>query len=764
MFENGVALLPDNKYNATIKIDDINYQITSEENREDIFTSWMQLLNSNTTEEGFDITIHNHSLDEEKYLDDILLKQKNDAMDHYRDEMNDVMLKNIRIGNNNIVSDKYLSFSIKEDTMEDAYKELSSIKNELIRKLKTLGCQFEHNQILSGIHRLELLHSIFTPQKILNFDYKHLDGNTTKDAISPDSMDFSNKSYFMIENRFCKILFLKSYSTELCDAFISDLSKLQYNFTINVKLRIIEQSEAIELVKKQKASMEMDKIAEQRRAIKNQYDVDMIPEEIKYSLKEADDLLTDIKQRNQRLFSCQFVMMLNCETMDELKELEKRAMNVAKKHNLTLGGIDYLQEQGFQAALPLCYSKLPIDRTLTTSAVATFIPFTSRELMHRTKGAVYYGINAISGNLIMCARDKLLNPTGLIMGKPGGGKSFSAKREMVYCKLSDPKTDVIVIDPEREYSPLVNLAGMNGTVIYVSNTSTNRINPWDGDLDDKNFLVNKVEFCYALTESMVGSRQMTSIAKSLIDRCVRYTYAKYTEDVAQAKKKKKKLPHRPTFRDYYNIMKEQPEPEASQMVKGMETYVEGVNSFFADESNVDINNTFTVYDIQELGETLKPTAMIAILESLWTRIMNNKKKGIKTRVYIDEISLILRSQYCLNFFSILWKRARKYDAIITGITQNVEELLSQEATSTMVSNTEFMILMNQSRPDCEKLAALLDLSDEQITYISNSEEGSGLLYNGKTIIPFYDKFPKDTDLYRAMTTKPEERKIIDNLS
>lgn len=760
MFVNGVAQLEDNRYSGTIKIDDINYQITSDENRGDIFASWMELLNANSPEEGLNITIHNHSLDEEQYKDDILLKCHKDGLNHYREEMNGVLIDNMRTGSNNIISDKYISFAVQEDTLDEAYRELTTIQKELNRKLKTLGCRQE-NTMLSGLDRLTLLSNIFLPKKKLHFDYAYLDGNTTKDAIAPDNIDFQPKSHFKIEDRFCKCLFLKSYSTELCDAFISDLTKLQYNFVINIHLKIMDQTEALTLVQRQKSSMEMDKISEQRKAEKNGYDRDMIPEEINYSLQEANDLLSDIKTRNQRLFNCQFVMMLNCKDLDELNELEKRANNIAKKHNLDLGSINIFQEAGFQAALPLCYSKLPIARTLTTSAAASFIPFTSMELIHRTIGSVYYGMNAISGNLILCDRTKLLNPSGWILGKPGGGKSFAAKREMIYKLLSDPLADVITIDPEREYGHIAQLPGIDGTIVYVNNTSGNRLNPLDGNIEDKDFLSNKVEFCQAMTASMVGDRQMTAIARSLIDRCARQMYGTYSEQVLSAKKKGNPIPDCPTFATFYQVMKDQEEPEAKQLAKAMEIYVEGTNNFFAGKSNVDVKNRYTVYDIRDIPQTMKPLSMLVILESLWQRIIENKRIGKTTWVYIDEIYLLLMSSFCLDFFKTLWKRARKYNAIITGISQNIEELLENTATSTMISNSEFILMLNQARKDRDRLSHLLNISEEQMTYISNSEEGSGLLSNGKAIIPFNDNFPKNTDLYRAMTTKPKERIEID---
>lgn len=763
MFSNGVALLPNQRYSATIKVEDINYQIANDEKREDIFSYWMQLLNSLTPEEGMDITIHNHSLDEEQYRDDVLIKYREDDCDKYREEINHMLINGMKTGSNNIISDKYISFAIKEETLDDAYRELSTIQKELVRKLKTLGCLFPEQRLMSGAERLELLYHIMQPKKKLYFDYEHLDGLTTKDAIAPDGVHFENRASFKIEDRFCKVLFLKNYSTELCDAFLSDLSKLQYNFTINIHLKIIDQAEALQLVMRQKATIEKDKTKEEQKAYKNGYSPEMIPEETKYSYKEARALLEDIKTRNQRLFSCQFVMLLNCASEEELAELEKRATNVAKKHNLNLGGIYYIQEAGLQSVLPLCFSRLPIERILTTSATASFIPFTSMELNHRTKNSIYYGINGISGNLLRCDRTLLLNPTGWIFGKPGSGKSFKCKEEMLMFLLMNPNIDVIVIDPEMEYVHLARLKGIDGTVVELSNTSGNYLNPLDGEMEDKDFLASKVEFCQAMTACIVGDRQMTPGVISLVDRCARYVYGRYSEQVTQAKQNdEKRVPKVPTFTDFYHEMKKIDDTEAKAIAKAMEIYVEGTNNFFAKQSNVDIKNRYTVYVTRDLPTSMKPLAMLVVLESLWQRMVYNFYHGKVTYIYIDEITTLFSSSYCLDFFSILWKRARKYNAVLTGITQNPEELLSNMATRTMVSNSEFVLMMNQSASDRECLQELFNISEDQMAFIANGEEGSGLLYNGKAIIPFTDNFPKNTELYRAMTTKPDERNRIDH--
>lgn len=754
MFENGLAMLENNRYCITTKISDINYQLASDETREDIFASWMEFLNAYTPNEGMDVTIHNHSMEADSFSKEVLLKHNGDELDVYRDEMNHVLTENMKAGNNNIISDKYLTFAIQEESIDDSLRELSLTHTEIMRKLKAIGCFVENKRFMDGKQRLDLLNDIMTPTRSFHFDYQHLDGTTTKDALSPDRIDFSDKTYFMIDDRYCKVLFLKSYSTEINDEFIAELSKLQYNFTINFKIRVMDNSEALQLVMKQKAAMERNKADEQKKAYKMGYSEDMIPEEIKYSLEEADILLKDVKQRNQRLFQCQFVILLNCAAMDELNELEKRMRNIAKKHNLDLGAISYLQELGLQAALPLCYSKLPMVRTLPTSTTATFIPFTSNELIQRSPYACYYGINAVTGNLILCDRTLLLNQSGWILGTPGSGKSFGSKREITYNLLKDPNTDVIVIDPEAEYTALAKMKGLDAAVIHINNTSGVYLNPLAGDIHAPDFVAKKTEFLLAMVSLMIGS--LNPISVSLVDRVSRMMYMNFEEAMSHYEKKGGNKPHTPTVSDFYDLLKAQEEKEAKQMARAMEIYVHGSNNFFSKNSNVDVDHRMVIYNIRDLPNSMKPLAMLVITESLWDRIIENRKLNKRTLVYVDEFYLMMQNEHSMTFFKTAWKRVRKLNAGITGITQNVEEILRNPDARTMLSNSEFILMMKQAKIDREELAQLFNISEEQMSYISNNDEGSGLLFNGKTIIPFYDNFPRNTKLYRIMTTKPTE--------
>lgn len=761
LYQNGIAEMPDEVYNATLKLNDINYRMVNEEQREEIFTQWMNFINALTPDGGINITVHNHLISKKGFSEKVCLRHQGDKLDHYRDEINTVLLENIKVGNNNIVSDLYLTFALKEETLEDAQRELNVTLTDAIKRLNALGCTVDGNRYLDGEAKLQLLNSIMTPNRDMQFSYDQLYGMTTKDVISPDSFDFSAGSSFKIEDRFCKVLFLKNYSTELNDEVITDLAKLQYNFTINVHMKVMDNAEALELVKKQKSAMEMNKASEERKARKCGYDADMIPDEIKDSLEEAKDLLVDIKKRNQRLFLCQFVILLNCESEVELKEAEKRMRNVAKKHSLELGGVTFLQEQGFQATLPFCYSKYPLSRTLPTAAASTFIPFSSADLLHMNNSSIYYGVNAASGNLIYCDRKLLLNPSGFIFGKPGSGKSFFVKKEIACKLISDPDCDCIVLDPEAEYTLLADLDGIDGTVVSINNTSDIRLNPLAGDINEKDFIANKIEFLQSMTSTIIGEKQMTPIHISLVDRVGRLLYTKYEDQLEKAKLDGSPIPEPPTYTDFYVLMKEQDEKEAKAISVAMEIYVNGTNNFFAKQSNIDLNNRFIVYEVRDLPATMKPLSMQVILETIWHRIISNFKKGRATYIWIDEFYMFLSSQFSRDYFKKFFKRIRKFNGVATAITQNIEEILEFTDTRTMVNNSEFVMMLNQSSSDRIALESMFNISEEQSTYLSNGQAGSGLLKFGTSLVPLIDNFPKNTDLYRAMTTKPSERAEID---
>ncbi|WP_428849351.1 VirB4-like conjugal transfer ATPase, CD1110 family [Thomasclavelia spiroformis] len=752
MMKNGVCYNGDNIYSAVLKFTDVNYQIARNEDQEAIWTKYMEILNSLGSESGIQLVIHNHTVDEEDFEKDILLKLKGDNFDKDRIEFNKVLKANINMGTNNIVTDKMFVFTTKMDDFDEALKDINFKGREFEERFKELGC---NAHIMDGCERLETINNIFNPAKPFYFDYSKVnDTFTTKDAIAPTSFDFK-KNMFMVGDRYCRCLWLKNYSTELSDKYINDLTKIEHNLVISFHMKSVARGEELPLIKSNIAGMELQKMQEQKKALRDGYDPDMIPMELKYSLDSAYDLLHDVQSMDQRLFICQFFIMLNCETEKELDDVTKQVLTRAKKYSTEMVVLDYQQEQCMNACLPLGQSKVYAGaggkgRTLTSPVCGILIPFTSQELMQKGN-SIYYGLNPTTSNLIMANRLELDNPSGWTLAKPGSGKSFAVKREIMQVILNTDD-DVIIIDPENEYKPLTKR--YNGSYINVSTTSGTYFNIFDGDDNEVNFLTEKAEFLQSVMAHILCVPNLSPQYVSVIDRTLRELWARYEQKVNDNKYVDIK---KPTLDDFADLLAEQPSQEAKSLTLALGIYTkDGTYHLFSKESNVNMDNRLTTYNIRDLSEGLKTLGMFVILETLWTRIKRNFEAGKRTWIYIDEIYLMFANEYCINFFYTLWKRARKYGAILTGITQNVEDLLHNEKIGTLLSNSNFIMMLNQSSQDRDNLAKLLNLSPQMLSSITNAKKGSGLLQCGSAIIPFSDNFPKDNELYNILTSDFDE--------
>lgn len=491
------------------------------------------------------------------------------------------------------------------------------------------------------------------------------------------------------------------------------------------------------------------KIEEQKKAVRSGYDMDIIPSDLATYGGEAKKLLADLQSRNERMFLVTFLILNTADTKQHLENTVFQTSGIAQKHNCTLVRLDYQQEQGLMSSLPLGYNQTVIQRSLTTSATAIFVPFTTQELFQSSGEALYYGLNALSNNLIMVDRKKLKNPNGLILGTPGSGKSFSAKREITNIFLITTD-DIIICDPEAEYYPLVNR--LNGQVVKISPTSTDFVNPMDINLnysEDDSPLSLKSDFILSLCELIVGGKEgLMPVEKSIIDRCVRLIYADYLSNPVPEKM--------PILEDLYNTLKEQDEKEAQHIMAALEIYVTGSLNVFNHRTNVDINNRLVCFDIKELGKQLKKLGMLVVQDQVWNRVTVNRSEKRSTRYYMDEFHLLLKEEQTAAYSVEIWKRFRKWGGIPTGITQNVKDLLSSREVENIFENSDFVYMLNQASGDRQILAKQLNISPHQLSYVTHSGEGEGLLFYGNVILPFADKFPKDTELYRIMTTKPNE--------
>ena len=764
MMKNGICYIGDDVYSAVLKFTDVNYQIARNDDQEAIWTKYMEILNSLGSESGIQLVIHNHTVDEEDFEKNVLMKSKGDNLDNDRIEFNKVLRTNINMGTNNIVTDKMFVFTSKMDDLDEAIKDINFKGREFEDRFKELGCDA---YIMDGRERLETINNMFNPAKPFYFDYSKVnDTFTSKDAIAPSSFDFTKKDRFMIGDRYCRCLWLKNYSTELSDKYINDLTKIEHNLVISFHMKSVVRGEELPLIKSNIAGMELQKMEEQKKALREGYDPEMIPMELKYSLESAYDLLHDVQSMDQRLFICQFFIMLNCETEKELEDVTKQVLTRAKKYSTEMVVLDYQQEQCMNACLPLGQTKVYAgsggkERTLTSPVCGILIPFTSQELMMKGD-SLYYGLNPTTNNLIMANRKDLDNASGWVLAKPGSGKSFATKREIMQVILNT-EDDVVIIDPEKEYKMLIER--YNGSYINVSTTSGVFFNPFDGDDTETNFLSEKAEFLQSMMAHIMCVDNLSPQYVSIIDRTLRELWAKYEDKVIKNKDVEIK---KPSLDDFADLLAEQNIPEAESLALALGIYTkDGTYNLFSKASNINMNNRLIAFNIRDLSEGLKTLGMFVILETLWSRIKRNFEAGKRTWIFIDEIYLMFANDYCINFFYTLWKRARKYGAILTGITQNVEDLLHNEKIGTLLSNSNFIMMLNQSSQDRDNLAALLNLSPQMLSSITNAKKGSGLLQCGSAIIPFRDNFPKDNELYKVLTSDFDEivelRKEVENV-
>lgn len=750
--KDGIFEIEKGRYSKSINFEDINYQIARQDDKESIFIQYCKMLNYFDNTVDISITVNNKNIDKNSFEKSIMLKTKNDKLDKYREEYNDMLKLQIVEGKNSIKKDMYLTLTVNAKNYDDARAMFARYEGEAITSFKKMGSK---TNVLNLEERLEKLHDFFRPgqEGKFRFDKKESKryGIITKDLISPDSFEFK-RDHFLIGNKYARALFLKEVPSYLSDKFLCEITDFSKSMMTSININPVEPDKALKIVKRQITGMEGNKIEYQKRSLKNGYLEAFIPFELRNSLEEAQELLDDIINKDQKMFLVSVVIVHLANSKEELDKDTETIQSIANKHVCQVGVLNYQQEEAFKTVLPLGNNKLKINRTLTTESTAVLIPFSSQELIQ--KKGMYYGKNAVSRNLLLFDRKSLKNPNGFILGTPGSGKSFSAKREIVNVLLNTDD-DVIIIDPEREYSRIAER--MNGEIIHISAGSKNYINPLDltaDYADDDDPLLLKSEFMLSLCECLIGGKTgLNAKEKTIIDRCCKKTYHKYLNSGFNKE-------FIPTLLDFQEVLEKQEEKEAKDLALALEIYTKGSLSIFANKTNVNTESRFILYDIKDLGKQLKTMGMLIVLDAVWNRITANRAKGIRTWLYMDEIYLLFVNEYSAVFLFELYKRARKWGAIPTGITQNVEDLLQSDLARKMLSNSDFLLMLNQAPMDRAELAHLLNISDTQLSYITNSNEGEGLLFSGNSIIPFIDKFPKNTELYEMMTTKVDEIKKI----
>ena len=750
MFPDGICRVTDRYYTKTIQFQDINYQLAQQEDKTAIFEEWCSFLNFFDSSIHFELSFMNMSTDADAFEKSIRIPYQNDGFDDVRAEYGMMLRQQLQKGNNGLTKTKYLTFGIEANSMKQAKPRLDHIEVDLMNNFHRLGVAAK---LLDGKERLQLMHSMFHmgDQEKFRFDWKWLpkSGLSVKDYIAPTSFAFPGSRIFRMGKLYGAMSYLQITASDISDQLLKDFLDMDSSEIVTMHIQSVDQNKAIKQIKHTITELDRSKIEEQKKAVRAGYDMDIIPSDLATYGNDAKSLLKELQSQNERMFLLTFLVLNTGSTKQELETNAFQANSIAQKHNCNLRRLDYQQEQGLMSSLPLAYNQIEIQRGMTTSSTAIFVPFTTQELFQDGKEALYYGLNALSNNLIMVDRKKLKNPNGLILGTPGSGKSFSAKREITNAFLTT-SDDIIVCDPEAEYAALV--TRLKGQVIKISPSSTQYINPMDINSnysEEDNPIALKSDFILSLCELVVGGKEgLQPVEKTVIDRCVHQIYQTYFENPVPEKM--------PILEDLYNALLNQEEKEARHVATALEIYVKGSLNLFNHRTNVDVNNRFVCYDIKELGKQMKKIGMLIVQDQVWGRVTANRSAGKCTRYYVDEFHLLLKEEQTAAYSVEIWKRFRKWGGCPTGITQNVKDLLTSREVENIFENSDFIIMLNQAAGDRQILANTLNISPHQLSYVTHSGEGEGLLFYGNVILPFVDHFPTNLELYRIMTTKLSE--------
>ena len=731
------------KFSKTIRFTDINYAIASKEDKTSMFLGYSELLNALDTGSTTKITINNKRLNRQNFEQEILIPRQDDYLDGYRAEYNSMLMDKVTDSSNSVIQERYVTLSVHRKNIEEARAFFDRVTADVTTRLSHLDA---HSEELDAVERLRVLHDFYRTGEETEFHVDLRDlmrkGHSFKDSICPDSLEFK-KDYFVMGDKFGRVLFLKEYASYIKDSMISELTALNRTMMLSIDVIPVPTDEAVREMQNRLLGVETNVTNWQRRQNNNNNFSAVVPYDLEQQRKETREMLDDLTTRDQRMMFAVVTLVHLADTKEELDSDTETLQSAARKHLCQLATLNWQQADGLTTALPLGLRRIDALRTLTTEALAVLMPFKAQEI--RDQGGIYYGQNVISKNLIVANRKELLNGNGFVLGVSGSGKSFTAKEEIAGVALST-EDDIIVIDPESEYGPLIE--GLGGEVINISATSRNHINAMDMDQgygDGENPVVLKSEFLLSLCEQLVGSGKLSAKEKSIIDRCTAGVYHDYIRNGYQGAA--------PTLQDFHAELLRQTEAEARDVALAIELFTEGSLNTFAKPSNVDTNSRILCYDIRDLGKQLLPVGMLVVLDSVFNRIIHNRKMGKNTWVYVDEIYLLFQHEYSANFLFTLWKRVRKYGACCTGLTQNVDDLLQSHTARTMLANSEFLVMLNQAATDRTELAQLLNISDNQLSYITNVDSGRGLIKCGSTIVPFMNSFPKNTRLYKLMSTK-----------
>lgn len=740
IYEDGIFYLGNNLYSMTFLFADINYLDASAEDQEVIFLQYCDLLNTFDSGITVKLTINNRRLNMDQFKERLFLN-KNDGNDNLRKEFNHIFMDQIKLSNG-IIQEKYLTITVNKRDVVEARSYFQRIMNELSIYFNKLGSICNP---LTALDRIRILHDFYRlgEEAYFKFDIKKSarKGHDFKDYITPDSFEF-DKDHFKMGEKFGRVLFLRDYASYIKDRFVTELCEYSCNLMLSLDLVPIPMDEAVREVESRLLGVETNITSWQRRQNSNNNFSATVPYDLELQRQESKEFLHDLTTRDQRMMFGTLTLIHLADSKDELDKDTEAIFALARKHLCQFAVLTFQQYSGLQTALPIGFNKINALRTLTTESAAIFCPFKAQEINHFH--GIYYGVNRISKNPIYIDRNQLMNGNSFVLGVSGSGKSFLSKEIIVLEHLTNPDTEILIIDPEREYKKMVQ--SLHGEIIELSASSETHINAMDmsNDYADKNPVAAKAEFILSLCEQLIGADNLGAKQKSIIDRCTTKVYRKF---------KKKN----PTLKEFYEELLLQQEPEAKDIALDIELFVSGSLNTFAKPTNINVNNRLICFDIHDLGEQLQTVGMLVVLDHIINRITRNKARGINTYIYIDEIYLLFLHEYSALFLFKLWKRIRKHGGFCCGISPNVEDLLQSHTARTMLANSELVIMLKQAATDRDELAKLMKISSAQLNYLSTTTIGQGLIKVGNAIIPYENKIPKNTNLYQILTTKFNEQ-------
>ena len=739
IWSDGIFLVG-NRFAKTFKFTDINYMVASESSQRKMFLSYAALVNSLDCGATTKITINNRHLNRKNFEKAVLMNMEWDGLDHFREEYNAVIMDKATAGNG-IIQEKYVTVSVCKKSISEARTYFTRVGAELSAKLAALGSRTTE---LDATERLRILHDFYRNGEEVNFHFDMQDmirkGHDFRDYICPDSIE-KHSDYLMLGKKYARVIYLKDYASFISDKFVTKLTDQSRSMMLSIDIIPVATDEAVREVERKMLGVETNITNWQRRQNANNNFSAMVPYDMELQRKETKEYMDDLTGRDQRMMLAVLTLIHLADTKEQLDADTEALLKVGADHVCQMAVLRYQQLDGMNTALPIGTRKIDTFRTLTTESLAAFMPFKVQEIQE--PGGIYIGENAVSHNLILCNMNNLLNQSMMLLGIPGSGKSFFAKLLIIATALST-QDDIIILDPEGEYSPLVKALG--GSVIRFAVGGTDWLNAMDMEngYGEGSPVAFKSQFIMSLLKQ-VDSDGIGPHQKSIIDRCV-----------AQVCKEKKQSNIVPTLCTIRERLLEQPEPEARDIALTMELYTSGSLDIFAHETNVDIKNRIISYDIHDLSEDLKQPGFVTITDAMLNRVNFNWAQGKKTHVIVDEFHIAYENEYSGNFFTSAWRQFRKRNASPVAITQNVDYLLDSPQARSMLSNSEFIVMLNQAENDQERLSDLLNISPEQMRYVNGSEAGCGLLRYGNALIPFINKFPMDTELYKLITTRPGE--------